>query len=176
MTQPIADDEVLLRRVTMPAGKIGHWQYAEGRFVVPGKAWEDPQDEPSVYRKSAVEIDRLLSNCGASPAPADNGCFGVHAGAVRSITTILQRDGKGKSIPDRPFTVDAVSTPSECESHAHAVVKTIEPAQSAKRQVRQLMQQSLSLIADEYINGVRFGGGWERIPPGLQEERLRSRL
>lgn len=174
MTQLIPDDEVLLRRVTMRAGKVGQWHYEAGRFVVPGNAWEDSRDEPSVYLKSVVNINLLLSNCGASPAPEDNGCFGIHAGAVRSITTILQRDGKGKPISDRPFTVDAVSTPSECESPAHAVVKTIEPVHSAKREIRQLMQQSLSLIADEYINGVRAGGGWERIPPGLQELQART--
>jgi len=158
----------------MPAGKVGHWHYEGGRFVVPGKAWEDPRDEPSVYIKSTVSIELLLSNCGASPAPEDNGCFGVQAIAIRSITTILQRDGKGKEIPERPFTVEILATPSECESHAHAVVKTVEPIKSAKREVRQLMQQSLSLIADAYINGDWPGGGWERIPPGLQELQTRT--
>jgi len=169
VTNLVGDDELLLRRVTMPAGKSGHWRYQGGRFVVPGKAWEDLHDEPSVYCKSIVDVDRFMSNCGLSPAPQDNGCFGIHAKAVRTITTIMQRDGKGQPIPDRPFTVEVVPSPSDCEAHAHAVIKTVQPVHAGKREIRQSMQTNLAMIAEAYINGEQAGGGWERMPPGLQE-------
>ena len=137
---PIADDEVLYRRVPHVEGL--YVVQADGTTKVSSAAFSDRSFRPSVNRAELCHNDPRETQ----RDPSD-GVVSVVTGDVRSIDTLLQNDEKGNLI--RTFCVDVehvpiINHPALPDNLAHAEIYLI-PASSNKAVFRRLCERLAQL-------------------------------
>jgi len=140
---PVADDEVLYRRVPRVEGL--YIIQAGGTIKVSSAAFSDRSFRPSVNRAELCHNDP-----GETQRDPSDGVVSVVAGDVRSIDTVVRNDGKGNLI--QAFGVDVehvpiINHPELPDNPAHAEIYLI-PTSSNKAVFRRLCER-LTQLANE---------------------------
>ena len=140
---PVADDEVLYRRVPHVEGL--YVVHADGTIKVSSAAFSDRSFRPSVNRAELCHND-----AGQTQRDPSDGVVSLVTQGVRSIDSVVQNDSKGN--PIRVFRVDVehvpiVNHPELPDNPAHAEIYLI-PTVSNKAVFRRLCER-LAQLANE---------------------------